>query len=79
MKFLMYSAIYWIFECYIFVTLFKTSKVLYRSNGKSLQPPPLCSTHLGDATAAILRKYAHHTVGKVVKEAGEIFSVTCWG
>ncbi len=29
--------------------------------GVSPQPPPVCSIHLDDATAAILRQNAHHT------------------
>ncbi len=28
--------------------------------GESPQPPPMCSIHLDDATAAILRQNAHH-------------------
>jgi len=29
--------------------------------GESPQPPPMCSLHLDDAMAAILRQNAHHT------------------
>ncbi len=29
--------------------------------GESPHPPPVCSIHLADATAAILRQNAHHT------------------
>ncbi len=29
--------------------------------GDSPQPPPMCSIHLDDVTAAILRQNAHHT------------------
>ncbi len=29
--------------------------------GRSPHPPPVCSIHLDDATAAILRQNAHHT------------------
>ncbi len=37
-----------------------TQSALHRS-GESPQPPPMCSIHLKDATAAILRQNAHHT------------------
>jgi len=29
--------------------------------GESPQPPPMCSIHLDDVMAAILRQNAHHT------------------
>ncbi len=31
------------------------------SEGESPHPPPVCSIHLDDATAAIVRQNAHHT------------------
>ncbi len=37
-----------------------TQSALHRRGG-SPQPPPVCSIHLDDATAAILRQNAHHT------------------
>ncbi len=37
-----------------------TQSTLYR-RGESPHPPPMCSIHLDDATAAILRQSAHHT------------------
>ncbi len=36
-----------------------TQSALHR--GESPQPPPMCSIHLDDATAAILCQNAHHT------------------
>ncbi len=48
--------------CYIYIALFWVLKVLYiEGGGGSPQPPPVCSIHLDDATAAILRQNAHHT------------------
>ncbi len=46
---------------YIYKALFWVLKVLYIEVGKSSQPPPMCSIHLEDATAAIVRQNAHHT------------------
>ncbi len=37
-----------------------TQSALHR-RGEYPQPPPMCSIHLDDATAAILRQNAHHT------------------
>ncbi len=37
-----------------------TQSALHR-RGESPQPPPMCSIHLDDATAAILLQNAHHT------------------
>ncbi len=48
--------------CYIYIALFWVLKVLYiEGGGGSPQPPLMCSIHLDDATAAILRQNAHHT------------------
>ncbi len=46
--------------CYIYIALFWVLKALY-IEGESPQSPPMCSIHLDDATAAILRQNAHHT------------------
>jgi len=46
---------------YIYIALFWALKALYILKGESPQPPPVCSIHLDDATAAILRQNAHHT------------------
>ncbi len=46
---------------YIYVVLFWALKALYIEGGGSPQPPPVCSIHLDDETAAILRQNAHHT------------------
>ncbi len=37
-----------------------TQSALHRRRG-SPQPPPMCSIHLDEATATILRQNAHHT------------------
>ncbi len=47
-----------------FCNLYNNSLHLYSAlyrKGESLQPPPVCSIHLDDVTAAILRHNAHHT------------------
>ncbi len=50
--------------CYINIALFWVLKALYIEGGgdlRSPQPPPMCSIHLDDVTAAILRQNAHQT------------------
>ncbi len=47
--------------CYIYIALFWVLKALYIEGGESPQPPPVCSIHLDDATAAIVRQNDHHT------------------
>ncbi len=46
---------------YIYIALFWVLKALYIEVGESPQPPPMCSIHLEDATAAIVCQNAHHT------------------
>ncbi len=49
---------------YIYIALFWALKVLYivrGGGGGSPHPPPVCSIHLDDATAAILCQNAPHT------------------
>ncbi len=41
--------------------LFWVLKALYIEGGGSPQSPPMCSIHLDDATAAVLRQNAHNT------------------
>ncbi len=38
-----------------------TQSALRSKGGVSPHPPPVCSIHLDDATAAILRQNAHYT------------------
>ncbi len=46
----------------IYIALFWVLKALYiEGGGESPHPPPVCSIHLDDATAAILRQNAQHT------------------
>ncbi len=47
--------------CYIYIALFWVLKALYIEGGESRQQPAMCSIHLDDVTAAILRQNAHHT------------------
>ncbi len=56
--------------------LFWELKALYLKEEESLQPPPVCSLHLDDTTAAILHQNAHHTPSywwRVMK------SISVWG
>ncbi len=43
------------------MALFKTLKALYNVSEGSPQPPPVCSIHLDDATAAIVPECPPHT------------------
>ncbi len=47
--------------CYILYSAFLGTQALYIVRGVSPHPPPVCSIHLDDATAAILYQNAHHT------------------
>ncbi len=47
--------------CYIYIALFWVLKAFYIEGGGSPRPPPMCSIHLNDATAAILCQNAPHT------------------
>ncbi len=47
--------------CYIYMALFWVLKALYIEVGESPQQPPMCSTHLDDATAVIVYQNSHHT------------------
>ncbi len=47
--------------CYIYIALFWVLKALYIEGEESPQPPPMCSIHLDDVTAAILCQNAQHT------------------
>ncbi len=46
-----------------FIVYCHTPKALYNRVGVSSQPPPVCSIHLDDATAATGQRHqcAHHT------------------
>ncbi len=44
--------------CY---SAFLGTQSILHSKGESPHPPPVCSIHLDDATAAIVRQIAHHT------------------
>ncbi len=54
-----------IITCYIYIVLVWALKALYieegRGEGGSPQLPPMCSIHLDDATAAIVRQNIHYT------------------
>ncbi len=45
---------------YLYSAFLGTQNTLHR-RGKSPQPPPMCSIHLDDATAAIVCQSTHHT------------------
>ncbi len=54
---------------YLYNPVLGTQSAL-NSKGESPHPPPVCSIHLDDATAAILRQNAHHRVMKPISVWG---------
>ncbi len=64
--------------CYIYIALFKALKALYIQGG-SPRPPPMCSSHLDDATAAILRQNAHHTPAYWWRGDRVMKPISVWG
>ncbi len=65
--------------CYIYIVLFKTLKALYVVRGLSPHPPPMCSIHLDDATAAIVRQNAHHTPAYWWRGDRVMKPISVWG
>ncbi len=65
--------------CYISIALFWVLRALYIVRGVSPRPPPVCSIHLDDATAAILRQNAHHTTSLLVERRQSDEANQCMG
>ncbi len=55
-----------------------TQSALHR-RGESPQPPPMCSIHLDDATAAILRQNTHHTPAYWWRGDRGMKPISVWG
>ncbi len=65
--------------CYIYIALFWVLKALYIEVRESPHPPPMCSIHLDDATAAILRQNAHHTPAYWWRRDRVMKPISVWG
>ncbi len=65
--------------CYIYIALFWVLKALYIEGGESPHPPPMCSIHLDDATAAIVRQNAHHTPAYWWRGDKVMKPISVWG
>ncbi len=65
--------------CYISIALFWVLRALYIVRGVSPRPPPVCSIHLDDATAAILRQNAHHTPAYWWRGDRVMKPISVWG
>ncbi len=68
-----------IIMCYIYIALFWVLKALYIVRRVSPHPPPVCSIHLDDATAAILRQNAHHTPAYWWRGDRVMKPISVWG
>ncbi len=76
------TIIYIIIIHYIYIALFCFSKHSKHSTlwgGLSPRPPPVCSIHLDDATAAIVRQTAHHTPAYWWRGDRVMKPISIWG
>ncbi len=65
--------------CYILYSTFLDTQSTLHCKGGSPQPPPVCSIHLDDATAAILRQNAHHTPAYWWRGHRVMKPISVWG
>ncbi len=66
--------------CYIYIALFWVLKALYiQGGGGSPRPPPMCSIHLYDATAAIVCQNANHTPAYWWRGDRVMKPISIWG
>ncbi len=63
--------------CYIYIALFWVLKALYILG--SPRPPPMCSIHLFDATAAIVCQNANHTPAYWWRGERVMKPISVWG
>ncbi len=67
---------------YIFLHLYSTflgTQSALHTRGESLQPPPMCSIHLDDVTAAIVHQNTHHTPAYRWRGDRVMKSISVWG
>ncbi len=62
----------------LYIAFLGTQSTLHR-RGESRQPPPMCSIHLDDATAAIVRQNAHHTPAYWWRGDRVMKPISLWG
>ncbi len=62
----------------LYIAFLGTQSTLHR-RGESRQPPPMCSIHLDDATAAIKRQNAHHTPAYWWRGDRVMKPISLWG
>ncbi len=74
-----HRAIIIIILCYILYSAFLGTQSALHRRGESPQPPPMCSIHLDDATAAILRQNAHHTPAYWWRGDRVMTPISAWG
>ncbi len=63
---------------HLYSTFLDTQSALH-SGGGSPHPPPVCSIHLDDATAAIVRQNAHHTPAYWWRGDDVMKPISVWG
>ncbi len=63
---------------HLYSAFLDTQSTLHR-RGESPQPPPVCSIHLDDATAAILHQNSHHTPAYWWRGDRVMKPISVWG
>ncbi len=61
------------------LSILHTAPLILANIGESPHPPPMCSIHLDDARAAILRQNAHHTPAYWWKGDRVMKPISVWG
>ncbi len=64
---------------HLYSAFLDTQKALYIVRGLSPHPPPMCSIHLDDATAALVRQNAHHTPAYWWRGDRVMKPISVWG
>ncbi len=64
---------------YILYSTFLGTQSALHSKGVSPHPPPMCSIHLDDAMAAIVRQNAHHTPAYWWRGDRVMKTISVWG
>ncbi len=64
---------------HLYSAFLDTQSALHSNEGIYPHPPPVCSIHLDDATAAILHQNTHHTPAYCGEETWVMKPISVWG